>query len=116
MKIYYFDITPVAKPRETQSDRWNKRRPVMKYLAYKQELNLKANVQRFRLAEHFIITFFLQTPLTKRWQTPHQQKPDLDNLVKAFMDALTNSDQGVWSFTASKIWSEKPGIKVMQDN
>ena len=48
---------------------------------------------------------------------PHGKKPDVDNLVKAFMDAaqlggLFKDDCQVYKITASKFYSYQPMIKV----
>ena len=41
---------------------------------------------------------------------PHQVKPDLDNVLKGFMDALRTEDASVYAVSASKFWSERPGV------
>ena len=43
---------------------------------------------------------------------PHQQKPDVDNLLKALMDALFDDDCKVWSVAVSKVWGESGKITV----
>ena len=35
---------------------------------------------------------------------PHQQKPDIDNILKGFMDCLLDEDKKVWNITANKYW------------
>ena len=47
---------------------------------------------------------------------PHHQKPDVDNLVKAFLDAAQDGgmlvdDSVVYSITAKKYWGPSPKIK-----
>jgi Holliday junction resolvase RusA-like endonuclease len=42
----------------------------------------------------------------------HKSKPDLDNLLKAFTDALWEEDQGIWSLSATKMWGEAGAIWV----
>jgi Holliday junction resolvase RusA-like endonuclease len=38
---------------------------------------------------------------------PHRQKPDIDNLVKSFLDALLGDDSTVWHLAGQeKRWSE----------
>ncbi|MBM7346076.1 Holliday junction resolvase RusA-like endonuclease [Pantoea coffeiphila] len=45
---------------------------------------------------------------------PHQQKPDVDNLMKALMDALFADDSSVWDFRVSKIWGETGSIRIAE--
>lgn len=69
------------------------------------------------------ITFRLPMParLSKRKRAalsgaPHAKRPDLDNLVKAVLDALNGhviSDDGlIATISASKIWCEMGGISI----
>ena len=54
-----YDITPLGKPRMTQSDRWKKRPEVLRYIAFKNECKLK----RVHVAEDSAsITFILPMP------------------------------------------------------
>ena len=96
------DIVPVPKPRMTQTDKWKKRKPVVQYFSYANHLKLlKPKVNWTRLSLNFVL------PMPKSWSNkkrremvnkPHQQKPDLDNLVKAFKDALLKDDSKVWCY------------------
>ena len=49
--------------------------------------------------------------------TPHNKKPDLDNLVKAVLDALNGvafEDDSLISYIiASKVYAEEPGVYIM---
>jgi Holliday junction resolvase RusA-like endonuclease len=112
----FISIEPVAKPRMTRSDRWNQRSPVNRYRAFCDELRLK-NKHR-ELPEVLILTFYL--PMPPSWTKlkksvmlgkPHRQKPDIDNLCKAVMDALAEDDSYVYILQASKWWSDTPGIE-----
>jgi Holliday junction resolvase RusA-like endonuclease len=38
---------------------------------------------------------------------PHQQKPDLDNLVKAVLDAIYGDDSGIWDTHSQKRWTSE---------
>lgn len=42
----------------------------------------------------------------------HKQKPDIDNLIKTFLDALLEDDSRVSSIAATKVWAANPGIWV----
>ena len=44
--------------------------------------------------------------------TPHQAKPDLDNLLKAILDAIFEDDSHMYKLSAEKLWAEKGGIQV----
>lgn len=44
---------------------------------------------------------------------PHEQKPDIDNLVKGLLDALLKEDKGVHTIIASKSWAEHGSITVL---
>ena len=37
--------------------------------------------------------------------TPHQQRPDKDNLEKALMDAVLDEDCMVWDSRVTKLWA-----------
>lgn len=54
------------------------------------------------------ITFVLPIPnRPKKFQRqgmPHQQKPDLDNLIKSVLDALFDDDSHIYDLSAKKIW------------
>ena len=110
------ELTPVPKPRMTQRDRWAKRPAVMRYRQYCDTIReLGAHVPE----EGAHIQFYL--PMPKSWSKkkralmqgePHQQKPDIDNLVKALLDALYEDDSGVWDIRASKRWAENGAIII----
>lgn len=43
---------------------------------------------------------------------PHMQKPDLDNFVKAILDAVLAEDCTVWKITAEKRWAYEGSILI----
>lgn len=109
-------ITPVSKPRQTRADRWRERPVVMRYRGFADELRLKYGEE---LPDSVRLVFHI--PMPKSWSKkkrltldgqPHQQKPDIDNLVKAVLDALLVDDSGVWSVSAEKRWSETGAIEI----
>lgn len=109
-------IDPLAKPRMTRADKWAKRPCVLRYRAYKDELRLKGLPA---LTGELKIKFVLPMPKSwPKWQhvemagRPHQQKPDIDNLVKAIMDAGGLDDSHVWSLSATKVWGEWGYLEV----
>ena len=105
-----YDIVPVTKPRMTQRDKWKRRPAVLKYFAYRDEVKLNGiNVPE--MGTH--ITFVM--PMPKSWSKKkkaehlgeaHQQKPDVDNLTKALLDAIYEDDAHVWDIRTTKIWGE----------
>lgn len=115
-RIYNIMATPVAKPRMTRSDMWNKRDCVIKYWSYKDEVQKQFLVQKIPIVNEMGIRFYL--PMPKGWVKkkreemnlkPHQVKPDLDNLLKGFLDAIIDQDQTVHNIKwLQKVWINKP--------
>ena len=113
-------ITPVGKPRMTRSDKWKQRPPVMRYRMFCDE----ARLHGIRVPESGAhITYVL--PMPERWSKnkralmdgkPHQQKPDIDNLTKALLDALFDDDAHIWDVRASKVWGETGMIIIEEQN
>lgn len=117
--FFFFQLVPVPKPRMTRRDKWDVRTVVMRYRAYKDELRLQAEQMQVPLANRLVITFHM--PCAPSWSNkkakslegePHQQTPDIDNLLKGYLDALYEQDCAVYEVHAKKIWKEKPGILV----
>ena len=114
MQIY--PITPMGKPRMTRADRWKKRPEVMRYRAFCDEVRLQ-NVQLPESGFH--VTFIIPMPPSwsrkKRQQfdgQPHQSKPDMDNLMKALMDAIYDDDAHIWDGRITKQWGETGKIII----
>lgn len=102
----------------SSSDRWKKRPATTKYWRYKKELYLKTLHMRNLLdsTDAFTLCFYISMP--KSWSNkkkkelhmmPHKQKPDIDNLIKAFQDCLFDDDSHIWRVHASKIWAKDGG-------
>ena len=115
-----FNIKPCPKPRMTRADRWKKRPIVLKYWDFCNELNRQANRLNYIPGDKVSLIFFI--PMAKSWSKkkreqmlgkPHKAKPDIDNLAKAFLDALLTEDSYVYSLTAEKYWSNEPSIVVL---
>tara|TARA_R110000737_G_scaffold315552_1_gene325584 strand:- start:39 stop:536 length:498 start_codon:yes stop_codon:yes gene_type:complete len=114
------NIIPVAKPRMTQSDKWKKRPATDKYWKYKKELNTLCYICRWTPKEVLDIRFIIPMPISwskkkkeKYDGQPHKQRPDLDNLVKAFKDALLIEDSHVHTYgNITKKWGRKGQIIV----
>ncbi len=116
-------VIPMGAPRMTRQDRWTdkekgKGRPVViRYWKYQDELRIA--LPDYELPDRLDITFLL--PMPKSWGkkkraayagSPHDQKPDIDNLCKAFMDTFAGEDKHVYSLTADKYWAEQGSIEL----
>lgn len=115
----YIPVTPIAKPRMTQSDKWKQRPAVMKYRDYKDKLRESGVVATETMWLVFAIPMPQSWSLKKKaahMSQPHRQKPDIDNLVKGFLDALLVEDEAVWEVHAMKIWGYEGGIHYGQDS
>ena len=114
---YY--IVPVGKPRMTRRDKWlNPPRPaVAKYRAFADECR-RQEVWIPNDGGH--VTFIL--PMPASWSQKkkmlmvgarHQQKPDVDNLLKALLDAVfPDDDTAVWDIRVTKVWGTSGYIRV----
>ncbi len=116
---YTLQVVPCPAPRMTQRDRWAKRPCVLRYFAFREAVQAQAVEQAFRLPADLAVTFILSMP--DSWSvrrkratdgTAHQGRPDLDNLVKAFLDAMAAEDGYVWRVQAEKRWGVEGKIVV----
>ena len=114
-------IVPMAAPRQSRRDRWAPRKCVVQYRAWRDIIRRLASEAQFTVPPHgYHVTFHL--PMAKSWSQkkrdrldgePHQQKPDKDNLEKAFLDALLPQDDShIWDGRATKRWSSDPRIEI----
>ncbi|QSM00617.1 RusA family crossover junction endodeoxyribonuclease [Oceanospirillum phage vB_OliS_GJ44] len=111
-----YSITPVPKPRMTQRDKWAKRPAVMRYRQFCDQCR-ESGVTVPDGGAH--VRFIM--PMPKSWSAkkkaemagqPHQQKPDLDNLLKALFDATRKEDSGIYSISAIKEWGDHGRIII----
>lgn len=121
-KVYTFNVEPNTKPRMTRSDKWKQRPCVMKYRLFKDKLKLEAKRLGYKVGGRFEINFDM--PMPESWSKkekslmiyqPHTQAPDLDNMIKAFLDALCDDDSFVHTVNASKKWHTVGQIWVVQN-
>jgi Holliday junction resolvase RusA-like endonuclease len=114
------NVKPVPKPRMTRSDKWKKRPAVVAYHNFKDELRVETRKHHYELGDELSVWFFIAMPKSwskkkqaEMWGQPHQQKPDLDNLVKAFKDAMLEDDSKVWKYSdIRKIWWNEDCIEI----
>jgi len=110
--------TAIAKPRMTQADSWKKRPVVLRYWDYKDDIKNWGFQNDFKLKEEIYVKFYI--PMPKSWSikkkaqmlyTPHQQRPDIDNYVKFYMDCMNKvvylDDSQVIELSAKKIYNDK---------
>ena len=113
-----YGITPVPKPRMTRRDRWSKRPVVLRYFAFKDEVRLnKVKIQ----AENTHVIFHV--PMPESWSKKkknemsgksHKQRPDIDNYLKALLDAVFDDDSHISDIRATKVWAENGFITIKQ--
>jgi len=110
---------PVAKPRMTRSDAWKKRPVVMKYWAFKDNINVQAKKQKFELGKAYRVTFYIPMPKSMSIKNkklydgkPHLLRPDLDNMLKSLNDTLMDEDSSVHYVVCSKKWAYEGKIIV----
>jgi Holliday junction resolvase RusA-like endonuclease len=123
MDIKRYSITPVAKPRMTQRDKWKDppRPAVAKYRAFCDEALLIHRIILPHEGAH--ITFGL--PMARSWSKArkaahdgekHQQSPDLSNLVKALEDACYLDDSVIWHYgSLRKVWAREGYIEIREN-
>lgn len=113
-RTYY--IVPVPKPRMTQRDKWAKRPCVLRYRAFCDRVRFA----RVKLPEPCRVIFHL--PMPASWSKAkrekfdgqaHRQKPDLDNLLKALIDAVYREDAHLAFICAEKRWALEGAIEVI---
>ena len=123
-----YPITPVAKPRMTNQDRYRLPPPnytgkhwprpaVAKWRAFEDEVALRRVVLPTSGA---FIRFTL--PVMKSWSrakkasmigAPHESVPDLSNLLKALEDACFVDDRTIWHYAGmEKRWGWEGSITI----
>lgn len=130
MPAITLNISPQTNVRSVQGDKiffripedklrpdgLKRKRRLERYNQYKLDLFDIANDIGFKVPvdDYHWIMFFIPMPKSwRKWQRekhngrPHQQKPDKDNLEKAFYDALLPKvDNSVWDSRLTKIWTD----------
>ena len=115
-KIYYIDPTPA--PRQSRRDKWDPSEAVQRYRAFKDLVKIHAvDVKPSR--QHIIFHVAMPKSWSKKKRhifngQPHTHKPDVDNLLKALLDAIFGDDAHIWDIRASKLWAEQ-GMIVIEE-
>lgn len=122
IKFISLPILAVGKPRMTQRDKWKKRKPVIQYRAFCDELiRLMQEAEPEWAAllfqgevEVIGITSIVRLPMPPSWSgkkreakagTLHDSKPDASNIYKAIEDAICVEDKQVAQIGCSKFWT-----------
>lgn len=111
------EITPVPKPRMTQSDRWKQRPCTERYWAFKDRLRSAWGDRVVPDTFHVIFTVAMPISWSRKKREsmrgkPHQSKPDCDNFLKGFADCLLDEDSRLWDIRATKLWGDSGSIEV----
>ena len=127
VKVYRLDIPPCPKPRMTKADRWRKRPSVLKFFAFRDAVKdyiytikklFDEEQGYFHHLEFDTFEIEFHVPMPQSWskkkkadmdKRPHQQRPDLDNYLKAWKDSVYEEDAIVWRVKASKLWTDGTG-------
>lgn len=112
-------ITPVPAPRMTRRDKWAKRPCVVRYHAYRDlvRINFEAHSSALKAPYLLVATFAMPASWSGKKRAlnrnqPHLQKPDKDNLEKAFLDALLENDSEVWAGMVAKLWGDSDSVAL----
>ena len=112
-------IEPMGKPRMTQRDKWAKRPAVQRYWLFKD--SLKAAFAMYDLTDIHSVSIKAFFSIPKSWSKikkqalsgeHHQEKPDIDNVLKACMDSLFVNDAKIYYVKASKYWEDSMGPRI----
>jgi Holliday junction resolvase RusA-like endonuclease len=111
-------ITPMGAPRQTQRDVWKRRPVIVRYHAYRDQLNLMLPGYELGMSVNLIFRIAMPKSYSKKKRdelrgTYHDQKPDADNLAKGFMDAFHQEDKHVAILHVEKYWADEGSIEIL---
>ena len=119
-----FFIEPVGKPRMTRNGIYNKgqmKPNIARYMFFKDRVRKAIDEAGMILnPDELKVEFVL--PMAKSWSQkkrfeqngrPHLQRPDLDNMIKALLDAAHAEDSHFWNVSAVKLWGERGSIAIL---
>ena len=113
--ILHLDITPRPTPRLTHNMRFSDK--AKNYERYKEAVRLLCQSYKYELTGIVKVIFVM--PVFESWSEkkrkeligkPHCRTPDIDNLVKGFMDSFGKDDSHVYEIHARKSWGERGQI------
>lgn len=89
-----------------------------KYTEWKRDFKLLFG--QHEVTAGLAITFYISIPqsYSKKQRAAmhlqkHKKKPDIDNLIKSVLDAITDRDQEISDIFAQKRWIDGPGKMVL---
>lgn len=113
--MVFFPVTPVPKPKQSKRDSWQPSTSVLRFRAFRDELRVR-RIHRIAREDRMGVVFFV--PIPKSWPrrrrleahlAPCQQRPDVDNYLKALFDAAwPEEDCRAWDVRATKLWVADP--------
>lgn len=119
---HIFEFPAVGKPRMTQRDRWKVRNVVAAYRAWcdsvRGEIRNRPPPPSERIVRlDWVAGFALPASMSKACRAQflhalHRVRPDRDNIDKAILDTLFESDQHIACGSMLKVWVERPFFKV----
>ena len=121
--LTWIDADPRPAPRLSMRDRYPKIATdrALKYYAWRDGFRLLCAAKGVRLPPDGRLILIFEMPMPASWPkgkraelhgAPHRQRPDLDNLVKAVLDALSPEDGFVHWIEARKKWAEGGRIAI----
>lgn len=133
-KFFLFDVVPIGAVRMTQSDKWKtnpnhtdpqkrQREAVARYFDFKNKVRQQAHKMNYKMSGILEIVFLVPMPnsWSEKKKSRHNKhpvitRPDIDNYIKSFMDALEIEDGFVWKVIAEKRHAFKGSILVYETN
>ena len=125
---FVWNIEPMGAPRTTRADAWKQRPVILKYHRFRDLIAIEMKkVEREAGCKIWVrldcLEVMFQIPMSKSWSKKkriemngafHQQKPDIDNLVKAVLDSIFRGgdDCKVATIHAMKRWSNDGRIII----
>lgn len=120
--ILEINLNPCPAPRQTKRDIWKPSPIVIRYRAWRDAF-IYSLPSELRSGPPEILGVLFQIQMPPSWSErkcvemdgkPHQQKPDLDNLLKAILDAWRKDDSKTWKITElEKRWARKGKILIL---
>lgn len=124
----FIKCSPMGAPRQSSSDRWKQRPVVMRYRAYKDEIRKQILLQlsadkaaELSKCTEFHLIFYMCFPKSYGQKkkkllsgADHNEKPDIDNLIKGVFDTICKDDKHISRVLASKHWESDipPGVQI----